>query len=106
MKDKLTEGTKYDGDKLRFDLLPPEALQELVAVYTMGAKKYEDRNWEKGIKWGRVFGALQRHVWKFWEGEEQDEESGLSHMAHAAWCCLALLQYSKKRRDFDDRPKG
>ena len=105
-KDVLTEGMKYDGDKLRFDLIPPEPLERLAEVYTMGAAKYEDRNWEKGIKWGRVFGAIMRHMWAWWKGEDVDPESGLPHLAHAAWGCFALLEYRNTRRDFDDRVKG
>lgn len=101
---QLKEGTKYDGDKERFDLIPAEALIDLARVYTMGAKKYEDRNWEKGIKWGRIFAAIMRHLWQFWRGEEIDEESGLPHVSHAAWGCFTLHYYMKYRREFDDRP--
>ena len=42
-------GTKNDGGKLRYDLIPPRALEALAYVYTIGAAKYSDRNWEKGI---------------------------------------------------------
>jgi hypothetical protein len=46
-KDELKEGTKYDGGKLRYDLIDAYALEQLAAVYTFGAKKYEDDNWRK-----------------------------------------------------------
>jgi len=97
------EGNKYDIGKERFDLLPPMPLFELVKVYTYGAAKYGDRNWEEGMDWGRVFAAVQRHLGKFWNGEELDEESGLPHLAHAAWGCLALLEYNKTHKKLDDR---
>ena len=104
-KRELSEGLKYDEDKLRFDLLPPKALELLAEVYTSGAKKYEDRNMEMGMSWGRVFGAAMRHLWAFWRGEDKDAESGLYHLAHAAWCCLTLLDYvsHKQFKKFDDR---
>jgi len=89
------EGRKDDAGKLRYDLVPPAALEELVAVYTYGAKKYEDRNWEKGIEQGRIFAAIMRHLWSFWKGEYNDKESGLPHLAHAAWGCFTLLFYNK-----------
>lgn len=103
---KLDEAVKDDDDKPRYDLLPPNALSELVAVYTMGAKKYAPRNWEKGLRWGRVFAALMRHAWAWWSGESRDHESGLNHMAHVAWCALALAEYnmSPKNVGEDDRP--
>lgn len=102
----MEEGNKFDTGKLRFDLVPAIPLQSLVSVYTYGAGKYADRNWEKGIKYGRVFAAIMRHLWKWWAGEEVDEESGLPHLAHAAWGCLALLEFSRTKKEMDDRPKG
>jgi hypothetical protein len=102
-KEKLEEGTKYDKGKNRYDLIDGYALDELAKVYTYGTVKYDDNNWRKGMKWSRIFGALMRHSWAFWKGEEIDPESGHPHMAHAAWQCLALLNYSKYRKKFDDR---
>lgn len=103
----MSEGRKDDGGKLRFDLLPPDALIELARVYTAGANNpsYGPRNWETGITYGRIFAALQRHSWAFWQGEENDLDDGLPHMAHAAWNCLTLLAYSLRGMGaFDDRP--
>jgi predicted alternative tryptophan synthase beta-subunit len=106
-KQALPEGTKYDEGKLRYDLLPADALRELVSVYTMGAKKYEDRNWEKGILYHRVFSALMRHVWAWWEGERNAQDDGQHHLASVAWCALALLHFdlNKRYEIFDDRVK-
>ena len=42
-----TPGRKFDGDKLRYDLIPPLALEEMVKVLTFGAQKYEPDNWQK-----------------------------------------------------------
>jgi len=97
-------GVKYDEGKLRFDLIPVEPLEELARVYTIGATKYDDRNWEKGLKWGRVFAAMQRHGWKWWKGERLDKVDGQHHLASVAWCAFALMEYEKTRRKFDDRP--
>jgi len=102
-KQELTEGTKYDAGKPRFELIPTYPIRMLAAVYTMGAKKYADENWRQGIAWGRIYGALQRHLTAFWEGENLDPESGLPHLAHAMWGCVTLLWYSKYRTSFDNR---
>ncbi len=53
-------GVKHDQDKTRYELLPAEFLDGVAQVLTFGAKKYADRNWESGIKYSRVFGALMR----------------------------------------------
>ncbi len=96
---------RYDTGKLRYDLLPPDAIDSLVAVYTMGAQKYSDRNWEEGMKWSRVVGPLLRHVFAWMSGEDDDTESGLPHMAHAAWNALTLISYSQRKIGKDDRGK-
>lgn len=99
----LDEGVKFDDDKLRYDLVPPEAIEGLARVLTFGAKKYAPRNWEKGMTWGRVFGALMRHLWAWWRGEEKDPETGFSHLDHAS-CCIAFLQaYEVRHCGTDDR---
>ena len=99
-----TTARKDDTNKARFDLIPPRPLYQLAEVYTAGAKKYADRNWEKGMKWGRIFGAIMRHLWSFWMGENNDRESGQPHLAHAAWGCLTLLEYTNTHPEMDDRP--
>lgn len=102
--EKNAEGRKDDDGKARFDLLPPDALWEVVRVYTVGAGKYGDRNWEQGIRYGRVFAAICRHAFSWWRGERADQETGIHHLAHAAWNCLALLAYELRgMEEFDDR---
>lgn len=99
------QATKRDFLKLRYDLLPPEALQEVVEVLSFGAAKYGDRNWEKGLPYSRYFGAAMRHLWAWWRGEDLDPESGLSHLAHAGCCVLFLLTYELRgMKTLDDRP--
>lgn len=97
------EGVKHDDGKLRWDLLPPDALDEVVRVYTLGALKYGDRNWEKGMRWGRIFAAIMRHLWAWWRGERFDPETGITHLAHAAWGCLTLIAYEKRGVGTDER---
>src|SRR6266704_4405571 len=66
-----TGGAK--GSKLaRFDLLPWDALTLLAEHYGRGTFKYDDRNWEKGYKWGLSFSALQRHLTAHWNGDIYD----------------------------------
>ena len=101
---ELKEGTKFDGDKLRYDLIPPGPLKKLAFVYTMGAKKYDDRNWEKGIKFCRLFGALTRHAWQWFAGERYDSD-GQHHLSSVAWCAFSLMELEETKPEFDDRPE-
>jgi hypothetical protein len=90
-------GRKDDTGKLRMDLIPPEAMEGLASILTYGANKYEDRNWEKGINYSRVYGALLRHLTKWAKGEKIDDESGLSALDHA-FCNLAFLVTFERRK--------
>ena len=104
----MTEGRKDDAGKLRMELLPPELSVEVARVLTFGAVKYGDRNWEKGMKWGRVFGALMRHLWAWWNPlvPDTDAETGFSHLAHAACCLAFLIAYESRAAGEDDRPRA
>lgn len=102
----MTEGRKDDGGKLPYDLLPPDAVEEIIKVLQFGAKKYEPRNWEKGMAWNRPFAALMRHMWAWWKGEGTDPETGISHLAHAGCCILFLIAYEQRGIGNDNRPKG
>ena len=104
---EVDEGTKHDSNKVRTDLYPTASFLGTCRVLTHGAKKYAARNWEKGILYGRVYGALLRHLFAWWAGEDIDPESGEHHLDHAG-CCIAFLQHYTKHPahygSFDDRP--
>lgn len=103
MGTKHDSGIKHDGEKTPLHLLPPDALEEIAKTLKFGADKYEPYNWAKGMKWSRVYGALLRHAFAFWRGEENDPETGLSHMAHAGACILFILSYVLRGTGEDDR---
>lgn len=103
----LTEGTKYDDDKIPLDLLSPYFLSGTAEVLKFGAAKYAPYNWAKGIKYSRVFSAMQRHLWAFWAGEDLDEDTGLPHLWHAGCCLMFLTHYEAADdlyKEFDDKP--
>ena len=95
---------RFTKNKIRHDLVAPWALNEIAQVYTYGTIKYDDDNWWKGLRWKKeVFGCILRHIWKWFRGEVNDDESGLHHLAHAAWNCMALMEYERNRIGIDDR---
>jgi hypothetical protein len=97
------EGTKFDGGKPAFDLLPFDALAEVHAILEFGADKYGSRNWEKGFKWLRLANAAARHLFAWMRGEKADPETGRSHVAHFVCCGLFLLAHELRGLGEDDR---
>src|SRR5690606_26725267 len=114
--DDMSEGRKDDQGKARIELVPPELVLAVAKVLTFGADKYTDRNWEGGMKWSRVFGALMRHLWAWWGGsgpttksfafDDIDTETGYSHLWHAGCCIAFLIAYEERSVGQDDRAKA
>ena len=87
------EGKKYDGDKAKLYLLPPKSILEVGKVLTYGAEKYDAENWRKvDDLQNRYTSAALRHIFAHIDGEDADEETGLSHLAHAMCCLLFKLE--------------
>jgi hypothetical protein len=88
-------GAKLDAEKPRVGLVMDGfalALLEVAKVGTYGAKKYSDNGWmsvDNGEQ--RYKDAMLRHALQASQ-EERDAESGLLHLAQAAWNSLATLQ--------------
>lgn len=95
--EEIDEGLKYDKDKLRWDLLPWDAIEKIVEIMTYGAKKYEPNNWQKVNK-ERYYAAMMRHYVAEWKGEDNDKESELLHLAHMA-CNAVFLLWKKIHGD-------
>jgi len=83
----------YDSDKLRYDLLPPFAIEKVVKILTLGAEKYAPGNWKYVEHWKeRYTAALMRHLEAYRKGESIDPESGESHLSHMLCCGIFLLE--------------
>lgn len=96
-------GVKFDQEKVKMQLLDPTFLEEVAKVFTFGAAKYGENNYKNGLHVSRCLGALDRHLKAFKVLEDNDPETGLSHLAHAA-CCLQMIYYNyKNKQEFDDR---
>lgn len=99
------EGKKFDNGKAPWDLLPFDAVEQIVRVLEFGAGKYGAYNWSKGMDHSRLFAAAMRHLTAHWRGENADPETGLSHLAHAGCCLLFLIAYQLRGDGHDDRPR-
>lgn len=96
-------GRKDDEGKTPYELLAPEFLEATANILRLGAVKYGAGNWELGMAWSRPFGALMRHMWAWWGGENTDPETGESHLHHAACCIMFLIAYEARKTGKDDR---
>lgn len=98
-------GIKHDKGKMRFSLLPLPFVKAVCSVMEYGAEKYGEGNWKRGMAWSRLYDACHRHLHAFWDTNEsdKDEESGLSHLAHAAACLVMLFMFSWWGTGDDDR---
>lgn len=87
--------------KGRYDLIPGDALRRLAQLYERGAKKYNDRNWEKGIPAGRCMDSMLRHAHQASEALalcERDEcnEDPEDHLAAVCFNAMALMAYEER----------
>lgn len=91
----------------RYDMIPPEALAEVAAVYGYGELKYpsgvDGPNWLRGMPYSWNLRAMMQHIEEFRQGINFDEEDGVSPLAHAIWHALALLTYQARDIGIDDR---
>lgn len=97
-------GAQKASKLARFSLIPVEPLYQLAEHYGRGAQKYAERNWQGGYPWSLSFDALCRHLYKWWDGEDIDPETGSNHLVAVAWHAFALLEYSETHKEMDDRP--
>ena len=70
--------------KPSYAAVPIPVLYELGAALTEGARKYGGYNWRvAGVRTSVYIDATRRHLDSFWEGEDIDPDSGLSHITKA-----------------------
>lgn len=87
-------GIKFDSKKARPTLLlksMPHAVQEVIDVLELGARKYAPDNWKK-VENERYHDAMLRHVLSYLGGEVNDPETSKHHLAHAVCNMLFLIQ--------------
>lgn len=75
----------------RPSLLPFDALMEVSVHFEEGAAKYDDRNWEKGLKLSRYLDSMLRHVTDITMGDTSE-----SHERAIAWNALCFLATWKR----------
>jgi hypothetical protein len=94
-------GTK----KVPLSTVPAAVILEMGLAMLEGARKYGRHNYRiAGVRASVYYDAVIRHLTAFWEGEDIDPESGLSHITKAM-AGLGVLRDSMIRENWvDDRP--
>jgi hypothetical protein len=91
--------------KCPMHLLPPFALTQTAWVHGLGAQKYGPWNWrENKVEAMTYVGAIHRHLAAWADGQNNDPESGISHLAHIAASCNILLDAGRAGTLLDNRP--
>jgi len=94
------------GDrKVPFATLPFAVLAEDAVAHGEGALKYGRHNWREGdVLASTYFAAALRHLFAWFEGEDIDPDSGLSHITKARASLGVLRDAQIQGRAIDDRP--
>ncbi len=91
--------------KPHLHLIPSSAEIIESEVMRLGARKYGPHNWRtKRIKASVYVAAARRHLLQWFDGEDDDAESRLSHLAHARACLGILIDAIALGQVIDDRP--
>ncbi len=91
--------------KTPMSTIPSGVLGEVGVGMLEGALKYGRHNFRIiGVRGSVYYDATMRHLMSWWEGEDIDPDSGLSHVTKAI-CSLIVLRDAMMQGCFtDDRP--
>jgi hypothetical protein len=82
-------------------------MMEVGVAMLEGALKYGRHNYrEIGVRSSVYYDACLRHMMAWWEGENTDPESGLSHVTKAIAGLMVLRDAMIRDKMVDDRPIG
>jgi len=82
-----TGAQRDTGDnKPRASLLPPVELERVMKHFLIGAEKYGENNWTKGMPLSVYYDSAMRHLHAWWSGDENED-----HAAAAVWNMLCAM---------------
>lgn len=80
-------------------------LAEVGVAMLEGALKYGRHNYRGvGVRASVYYDATMRHMFSWWEGEDQDPDSGMSHITKAIASLVVLRDAMIQSKIEDDRP--
>ncbi len=78
-------------NKGRYDLIPTTGHHRLAVHFENGAKKYGERNWEKGLPLGRCLDSAERHLNQFKAGDRTED-----HLAAILWNVYVYIETERR----------
>lgn len=109
LEDKKTKDTNPKDavgiGKPPFSTVPAQVVAELGLAMMEGARKYGRHNYRvAGVRASVYVDAAMRHIFAWWEGEDVDPDSGLSHVTKAIASLSVLRDAQINGVCTDDRP--
>lgn len=91
--------------KTPMSTVPANVLAELAVAMLEGALKYRRHNYRiAGVRASVYYDAAMRHLMAWWEGEDEDPDSNLSHVTKAIASLVVLRDAMLCHQLNDDRP--
>lgn len=91
--------------KAPMSTIPANVLAEMGVAMLEGASKYGRHNFRvAGVRASVYYDAAQRHLMAWWEGEDIDPDSGMSHITKLLACMAVLRDAMHQGMWTDDRP--
>lgn len=85
--------------------VPCPVLFEIGAAMAEGAAKYARHNYRiAGVRASVYYDATMRHLMAWWEGEDIDPDSDMSHVTKALASLVVLRDATMNDMLYDDRP--
>lgn len=91
--------------KAPMSTVPAAVLAEVGVAMLEGASKYGRHNYRvAGVRGSVYYDATMRHLMSWWEGEDTDPDSGMSHITKAITSLVVLRDAMLQGMCTDDRP--
>lgn len=106
MDTKLTNPKDIVGTrKAPMSTVPANVLAEIGVAMLEGASKYGRHNYRvAGVRASVYYDGVLRHLMAWWEGEDIDPDSGMSHIVKAITSLVVLRDAMHQSMWTDDRP--
>jgi len=105
---KIKESNPKDSvgiKKVPFSTVSAPVIAEIGLAMLEGSRKYGRHNYRAiGVRASVYYDACLRHICSWWEGEDTDPDSGLSHITKALACLAVLRDAMILDKCVDDRP--
>lgn len=101
----MEKAKRYNDNKLKWSLVDFKSLEDMVRVLEFGCKKYDEFNWQKGLTTKSICESMLRHLFSYLNGEDKDEESGISHIGHIQCNTMFLSYMMNNKPEMDNRNK-